>query len=249
VPVTLGMSGARVWRLDGTPTVYVKTTEHAHCHDDGTGLAAEAERLAWLASAGVTVPEVVEVGADDQFAWLVTTALNGRTAADPWPQTQRSAVIEVLADIVLALHAVPVGDCPFDRRLAVRVPEALKACADLDDLDEERAGWSAAQLVDALVTTMPTSEDLVVCHGDLCLPNVLLDPETLACAGLVDVGRAGAADRHSDIALMARSIGHEINDQFDPACAQRFLDRYAAGSGVLISSEKLEFYRLLDEFF
>jgi kanamycin kinase len=249
VPVTLGLSGARVWRVDD---VYVKTTEHAHHRDASHELAAEAERLSWLAARGIRVPEIIESGQDEQFAWLVTSALDGRTAADPWPEEQRAAVVDALAEIALALHRLPVECCPFDRRLAVTVPEALLAAkngqVDLDDMDAERVGWSAAQLCDALVATRPETEDPVVCHGDFCLPNVLLDPSTLEFAGLVDVGRAGVADRHIDVALITRSLGHEMNSQFGPEHAARFIGRYVERSGSEITETKLAFYRLLDEF-
>jgi kanamycin kinase len=252
VPVTLGLSGARVWRIDGHPTFYVKTTEHAEVGDTGAALTAEAERLIWLATQGIRVPEVVEAGSDQQFAWLVTTALVGRTAADPWPEAQRAAVVDALADIALSLHALPVEACPFDRRLPVAIAEALRAAeegrVDLDDLDAERAGATAAELVDALVRTRPVVEDPVVCHGDFCLPNVLLDPETLALAGFVDVGRAGVADWHTDIALITRSISHEMNNQFPPEYANRLTERYTAATGAMIDPDRIAFYRLLDEF-
>ncbi len=252
VPVTLGMSGARVWRLDGSSTFYVKTTEHSQVHNRGDAIAAEAERLIWFATQGVRVPEVIDTGSDEQFAWLVTSALRGRTAADPWPAEQRTAVIDALADIAVSLHTLPLETCPFDRRLDVAVPEALLAAeegrVDVEVLDAERADWSTSQLVDALVKTRPDDEDPVVCHGDFCLPNVLLDPATLELAGLVDVGRAGIADRHADIALITRSIAHEMNDQFPPEYADRLIERYVAASGATIEPDRVDFYRLLDEF-
>jgi kanamycin kinase len=247
VPVTLGMSGARVWRVDD---MYVKTIELDQWR--GAGLDSEAKRLRWFATQGIRVPEVIELDRDDQFEWLVTRGLDGRTAADPWPEAQRAAVVDVLADIALGLHALPIEACPFDRRLAVTVPEALSAARDgridLDDLDAERVGWTAAQLSDALIEARPQTEDPVVCHGDFCLPNVLLDPETLDFAGLVDVGRAGVADRHMDIALITRSLGHKMNSQFEPDLTSRFIDRYVARSGATITEDRLAFYRLLDEF-
>jgi kanamycin kinase len=253
VPVTLGASGAKVWRVDGKPPFYVKTTEHAQHPDRGDSLDAEAERLRWFATRGIPVPEVVTVGTDDQFAWLVTSALDGRTTADLWPEARRAAVVDALADIAVTLHALPLAACPFDRRLAVTVPAALDAAGagqvDLADLDAERAGWSAPSLVAALAETRPADEDPVVCHGDFCLPNVLLDPESLELAGLVDVGRAGIADRHTDVALITRSLGHEMNSQFGPEYGHRFIDRYVSRSGASITESKLEFFRLLDQFF
>jgi kanamycin kinase len=75
---------------------------------------------------------------------------------------------------------------------------------DLGDLDEERQGWTATQLLaalDAQVPAMSEREVLAVTHGDWCLPNVLLDPETVRVAGLLDTGRVGRADRYTDLAL------------------------------------------------
>jgi kanamycin kinase len=253
-PVTLGLSGARVWRIEGAAPLYVKTAEHSQHRDSGFSIEAEAARLAWLATVGIPVPEVVETGADDQFAWLVTSAVAGRTAADPWPQACRAAVVDALADLALRLHALPIRSCPFNRNLAVTVPDAIHAVqaglVNLDDMDAERVGWSATQLVTALKDGLPRTEDLVVCHGDFCLPNVLLDPETLEVTGVIDVGRTGIADRHADIALITRSLGNEINSQYKSGYARRFLDRYAAKAPAnAVCDQKIDFYRLLDEFF
>ncbi len=30
--------------------------------------------------------------------------------------------------------------------------------------------------------------DMVVCHGDPCMPNFMVDPKTLQCTGLIDLG-------------------------------------------------------------
>ena len=44
--------------------------------------------------------------------------------------------------------------------------------------------------------------DKVVCHGDPCMPNLMVDPRTLQCTGVIDLGRLGTADRYADLALM-----------------------------------------------
>jgi streptomycin 3"-kinase len=46
------------------------------------------------------------------------------------------------------------------------------------------------------------ARDLVVCHGDACLPNFLVDPDTDRCTGVVDLGRLGLADRYAELALL-----------------------------------------------
>lgn len=34
------------------------------------------------------------------------------------------------------------------------------------------------------------------------MPNFMVDPKTLQCTGLIDLGRLGTADRYADLALM-----------------------------------------------
>jgi aminoglycoside phosphotransferase len=94
---------------------------------------------------------------------------------------------------------------------------------NLDDLDDERRGWTAGELLAALDTRLPDVRDRevpVVTHGDWCLPNVVFDTDTVEVVGLLDTGRAGRA--------------------------YRFLNRYGHQSA---DDDKLAFYRLLDEFF
>jgi kanamycin kinase len=147
--------------------------------------------------------------------------------------------------VTRALHALPLAGCPFDRRLAVTVPEALSADVDLEDLDAERQGRTRDELVAALVATRPRHEDLVVCHGDLCVPNVLFTADTGEVSGVIDAGRLGVADRWVDLAIATRSLTSDLNPQYGSWAADRYLKRY----GVEPDQTKMEFYRLLDEFF
>ena len=85
-------------------------------------------------------------------------------------------------------------------------------------------------------------EDLVVCHGDPCLANVLFDDGRLT--GVIDVGRLGVADRYHDLAIATRSLANN----WGPIYADRLLQRYRLPGGR-VDAEKIRFYRLLDEFF
>jgi aminoglycoside phosphotransferase len=195
-PVTTGQSGAGVWRLRGRPDLYVKVALPSPHPDSGFHLDAEADRLRWLAGTALPVPRLIDHATTvDGVAYLVTTAVAGRSAAVDWPPERRSAVVDALADVARTLHAHPPAACPFDRSLAVTLAHARAAVAaglvDLDDLDEVRRGWTAEQLLSTLDSTRPAGEDIVVCHGDLSLANVLLDPDTSRVTGVVDVGRLG----------------------------------------------------------
>ncbi|WP_116951507.1 APH(3') family aminoglycoside O-phosphotransferase [Jiangella endophytica] len=226
-PVTTGRSGATVVRTAGA---YRKES----ATDD---LLGEAARLTWLRAQGIPAAEVLECGR----GLLVTAEVPGRPADAGWPPDARDRVVDALAELTRTLHALPVAGCPFRRRLAATIPAALAADVHLDDLDDDRRGWSRDRLVSELLATRPVGEDLVVCHGDLTTQNVLIDPETLTVTGLVDAGRLGVADRWLDLAIATR----ELTDDLGADAAARYL----RGCGVEPDPAKQAFYRLLDEFF
>ncbi|GIF72854.1 hypothetical protein Asi02nite_23720 [Asanoa siamensis] len=140
------------------------------------------------------------------------------------------------------LHALPVADCPFDRRLAVTIAEAEGVAragrVDIEALDAARAGWSAERLLAELHATRPrAAEDLVVGHGDPCRPNILFDDRGRV-TGVLDVGRLGVADRHNDLAIATRNLGA----RWSPALL-------AAYGLPAPDPARIAFYRLLDEFY
>lgn len=249
-PVTDGDSGAFVHRLSGASELYAKVVPRQSGTAPGPDLKAEADRLRWLAERGVPTSRVVDLGSDDSGSWLVTEAVPGVSAAAEWPAGQRRAVAAVMAEVARQLHELPVADCPFDQSLAVTMPQAAHnveaGLVDLEALEDERQGWSGRRLLDELARTRPATEDLVVCHGDLCPNNVLLDPGTGRLTGVIDVGRLGRADRHADLALVIRELGREEDPWFGPACVARFVERYGEDR---VDKERLAFYQLLDECF
>ncbi|MEV8379216.1 APH(3') family aminoglycoside O-phosphotransferase [Kribbella sp. NPDC056861] len=208
-------------------------------------MAAEADRLAWLAGRGVATAKVVDHGQNEESAWLVTEAVTGITAAS-WPSGDLATVTRSLADAARMLHSLPIDGCPFRRDLATtdllasaRVEAGL---VDLDNLEDQYDGWTGGQLLDELRRIRPTDENLVVCHGDLTPDNVLVDPDSGQLTGLIDVGGLGLADRWLDLAILYRELS---DGPFDRSHAAQFLRRY----GVTSDPAKMSYYVLLDEFF
>ncbi len=231
-PVRVGRSGDAVWRVGAHR--FLKHGSNAET------LGAEAERLDWLVGR-VPVPRVVAFERSEAGAFLLTEALRGVAAHEFTGPPARC--VELLADGLRRLHAIGIAACPFDARLAVRMREAranaMAGRVDETDFDAARAGRSATDLLAELEATRPADEDLVVAHGDYCLPNVVLCGDRVG--GFVDVGRAGIADRHADLALAARSIAYNLgSDRVAP---------FFAAYGTAPDPAKIAFYQLLDEFF
>ena len=247
--VRTGRSGADVRRSpDGS--AYAKS---------GTGLVREdlvdeRVRLEWLAGTDLPAAEVLDWDDDGDTATLTLRTVPGVALSD-LPASAGASAVSSLARFLQRLHAVDRELCPFERWLMVTVPLARvrvdEGLVDEDDLDDERAGRSAGDLLIELLDRRPRAEelevgDLVVCHGDACLPNFLVDPESLEVTGMIDVHRLGVADRHLDLALATRSISDTgLNPAYGPDAADQLLAAY----GHEADAERLDFYRLLDEFF
>ena len=130
----------------------------------------------------------------------------------------------------------PLRDAMFIE-CEMRTESGLVNTADFDD---ERHGTTAAQVLVELKADPPSEEELVVTHGDYCMPNVLFG-EDLTLTGFIDLGRAGVADWHSDVALATRSIERNLGKSF----VEPFYKRYGKQPDV----DRLGYYLMLDEFF
>lgn len=217
-------------------------------------LVDERDRLEWLSTTDLPAPAVLDWHDDGTAATLVTEALPGVPLSE-LPATAAPGAVTGLGAFLGRLHALEPDGCPFQRWLAVSVPLARvrvdRGLVDEDDFDEERRGRSADDLLQEVLYERPAAErlelgDLVVCHGDACLPNFLADPTTLEITGMVDVGRLGLADRHLDLALASRSMAAA---DLNPAYAYAEAEALLAAYGRPADPGRISFYRLLDELF
>ena len=171
------------------------------------------------------------------------TAVHGIDLATrhDWLPTE---VIDLAVSALKMLHAYPVEGCPFDHRLARRLALARSRLSagliDPRNFADEYLGRSPEELMEDLLVNRPAGADLVLAHGDACLPNFMT--EGSAFAGFVDCARLGIADRYQDLALAGWSIGFNLGvDWIEP-----FYRSYGLTNP---DRQKLQFYRALDEFF
>lgn len=239
----VGQSGGDVWRVvsrDGGQAYYLKRGTG----DVAEAVAAETVRLRWLAP-HVSVPRVMAFAQDADAAWLLMTAIPGSTAWEALhagPERQ-ARLVDAIAEHLRIWQAIPTQECPFDagasHRLDLARTRIEAGLVDEDDFDDERAGWSAAQVWDALMALPLPGASPVVTHGDFSLDNILIADGVVT--GCIDVGRAGLADRYQDIAILWNALG-----EFGPDLQSRLLLALGEGSG---DRERLDFHLLLDELF
>ena len=170
-------------------------------------LPAEAVRLSW-AGKFTPVPRVLELGADGQGDWMLTEGVPGDTAvAERWLVEPRPAVVAIGEGLRAFHDALPVADCPFRWH-----PEGEHPTPEVEP------------------------EQLVVCHGDACAPNTLVDPSG-RWAGHVDLGALGAGDRWADLAIATWSTQWNYGPGWE--------DTLLAAYGVAPDPERIRLYREL----
>jgi kanamycin kinase len=202
--------------------------------------SAEAARMRW-ARPFLPVPQVVGSGTEGRTDWLATLAIEGSDGTAPHHLSSPDKLVRALAAGLRQFHeSAPVVGCPFDFRLdaALRHIGARLAAGLIDparDLHPEFQHLSAQEAARCLETSRPRSEDLVVCHGDYCPPNILIEDWTVT--GFVDLGELGVADRWWDLAAATWSVSWNLG----PGYEELFLFEY----GAVADPERLEYYRLM----
>ena len=219
--------------------------------DRVTELAAERDRCAWIDQTAIPGARVLDWRESADGACLLTQGVPGVSANELDASDLRWSWPSVVATI-RALHDLATDGCPFDRGLGEMVALAEVTVAErrvvVEFLPVSLQHVPPPQILAGIKEELPTrlaqeQAELVVCHGDLCLPNILVDPATWRVSGLIDLGRLGTADPYADIALLLATARTTWPDE---ATAGRAEEEFAEIYGTTLDPERRDFYLRLD---
>ena len=218
----------------GSDCCYLKWTPAGSDLD----LTGEAARMRWVRPFS-RVPDVIDVGHDGKGSWLMTAPLPGQSAvSDPWKQQPEIAMRAIGMGLRHLHDHAPVDGCPFSWSAAERVTRARQRA---EDGRADPRAWHPTHheltIAEALsiIDDAPPIDSLVVCQGDACAPNTMIDEGRWS--GHVDLGSLGVADRWADLAIATWST--EWN--YGPGWERALLDAY----GTDPDAERTAYYRLL----
>jgi kanamycin kinase len=180
---------------------------------------------------------VLDTGEDTAGSWLVTAGLPGESAVSPRWLAKPATTAAAIGHGLRQLHdTLPVETCPFSWHAEDRLERALTSGRNHPSQWHADHSYLSAAAARARLREVPPIDQLVVCHGDACAPNTLID-DSGACSGHVDFGKLGLADRWADLAIATWSLDWN----YGPGWQHVLLDAY----GVEPDEERTAYYRLL----
>lgn len=213
----------------------------------------EYRMMQWL-SGRLPVPKVYAHEIQGDTNCLLMSKCRGEMACaekymlDPVLQT------EMLAKGLKNLWKVDISDCPADWSLKYKLEAARynveHGLVDVENTEPGTFGENGfanpEALLDWLYQNQP-EEELVLSHGDFCLPNLFFDG---ALIQYIDLGRTGIADKWCDIALCYRSLSHNYDGAYGSRSYSGFDDLLLFQKlGLAPDWKKIRYYILLDELF
>ena len=215
----------------------------------------ERRMMKWL-QGKLPVPQVLACETVGDMSYLLMTKISGEMACEEAYMQDPARQVKLLSAGLKKLWSVDISDCPADWSLKNKLVQAeynvKNGLVDLDNVEPDTFGENGFQdpaaLLQWLCENQP-QEELVLSHGDYCLPNVFGDGDGLS--GFIDLGRTGIADKWCDIALCYRSLSHNYSGSYHGRQAYEGYDDLLLFRelGLDPDWEKIRYYILLDELF
>ena len=204
-------------------------------------LLAETVALTWLRDK-LPVPEYRCFHVEGETQYLLMTQLEGVTGIHPEATKDPARLVAKFARGLREVHALDIGSCPMDWRMSRFVPwaEGLIESGALDDRIPEGENRTILRYkLSDIKQAMPDEEDLVVTHGDYCLPNVMFQEGTLC--GYIDLAYAGVGDRYLDFVAVCGTIRRNLGEEW----IAPFFQAYGHGEP---DQAKLDAYQKVHDF-
>ena len=241
----MGKSGSKVLIFED---MVLKITDKP-CDDKDA-----VEMMRWL-EGKIPAPQVIVFEEDDSYSYLLMTRVRGKIACDKYYLERPKELVPLLSKSVKMLQSIDITDCPvikdLDRELKKAAYRVENGLVDISDAEPDTFGENGRfkdpeELLSWLQENRPSYEP-VLSHGDLCLPNILIENGDIS--GFIDMGNCGIADKWEDIAILYRSLRHNFDGTYGKVYPGLDPDSFFEELGIEPNRKKIDYYILLDELF
>lgn len=221
---------------------------------EGVEASTELEMMHWMRNR-LPVPEILCHEVEGGLSFLLMSRVSGMMSCDLELINEPERLIDILCEGLKLLWTVDISNCPcdasLDHHLAAAEYNVRNGLVDLDNVEPETFGENGFKDPEDLLQWLKANrpkEDLVLSHGDYCLPNVFANKKGVS--GFIDLGRAGIADRYRDIAICYRSLTSNLHGSYGDHPPVEFdAELLFERLGIEPNWEKIRYYILMDELF
>ena len=206
----------------------------------GEDILDESKRLVWL-NTRLGAPEIISHESWRGHQYLMLSYRPGFSAHER-ADLGAERVTALFASQLRSIHALPITQCPFVDVTNLELSNAVRA------LDEKRidlgafrldVGMEAPAVLELLLGGRSGIVEDIFTHGDLCLPNLIIDDDRVS--GVIDWGLAGVANRNRDFMSAELTIRRNFGEALIPV----FYRAYGSSGG---DASLVRYYWLLDRF-
>lgn len=214
----------------------------------------EYQIMKWL-QGKLPVPKVLAFERDKEKNYLLMTKMLGEMSCVDRYMKYPEQLTDSLVEGLQMLWKIDISSCPYtwhlEEKLKLAKYNVENNLVDLDHVEPSTFGENGFENPEHLLEWLSKNkpeEELVLSHGDFCLPNIFLTNGKIS--GYIDLGRMGIADKWQDIALCYRSLVHNFDGKFNGKQYVGFNHHLLFEKlGLEPNWDKIRYYILLDELF
>lgn len=217
----------------------------------------EVKIISWLKDS-IPCPQILKHEIENDTSYTLESRIKGKMLCDEEYLNNKELLLDLVADGIKSLWKVDVTACPvtevspLTKRLEQARYNVEHNLVDLDDAEEDTFGPQGFKDPMDLLLWLENNrpeEDIVLSHGDFCLPNVFAEGKQIT--GFIDLGKMGPADRWNDVAIAIRSLDHNASGFYTNGkkCFDFIPEMLLERLGIKMDFHKNKYYKLLDELF
>ena len=240
----IGLSTATVHMYDNA---VLKIQPHSVVSDN------EYQMLQFLSQRKLA-PAVFAREVVDGEDFLLMEKCRGKMLCDSEFLNNPRKLVKIASGALRDLWSIDISTCPRNITLSAKLKFAefnvANNLVDVNNVQPDTFGVNGRfknpeKLLQWLYANKP-NEELVVTHGDFCLPNVLWDGTN---AKVIDVVWGGVGDRYQDVALLYRSLRDNLNGGYGTFYGELDKEMFFSTLGITPDWDKIDYYIMLDELF
>lgn len=209
---------AKIYRLEADDVLYLKIIEG----QESLNLERESKILQWI-DGRLPVPKILHYSYLDGVEYQLTSEIKG-TPTYKVQEYEREKAVIAMGEAMKQIHSLDPSGCPIDNRIENRFKRIIEEGNSLEELGDR------------------PEENLIFAHGDLCLPNILVENDQLS--GIIDWDCAGLSDAYIDIAACTWSIGFNYSEK---EAKEKWIPLFLETYGLDLDEEKYTYYGKLWE--